>query len=616
MPRRPSSSLDEPDTLPELHRGVPGVQWNREQPTPARPAAAIPADPDANESHALYLSLIFAVALALRLVVVTIGPLPDIDRAYTPQTPQQVLLAQHLADDKTFGVEMQAEGSLPAQIDELRRERGELKPVGETGLIPEIYAAPGYPAVLSVFRAAGLPLTWLLLLQCVIGAACVPLVYQLALGLLHRKMPATLASVVVALHPALLITPATLAGDTVVVALVLLGLAAVADAGQRDLRRAFGGGLALGAAALCAPILAWLAPLVAAWMVLSERRLRTVGLALVLLAGTALPVGGWVYRNLSHGLHADITARAAMDRLFGTVAAAEHPDRGPYAPQTADQLLTDFAAFIALPAQAEGDTITLLDRFGRERLNANHRGHTDAILHSGAKQLALDHSLAEAYARFGIPYTAGGGGYAAALLGEPVDDAAASETVTPRVIDAWVGLNALLVAGGALGLVMMLWHRRFAALTLVLTVAGYFVYVSAAGGGETLRLPLIGVQGLLLAAVLTPGPVREKKPKREKPEKLRKPEKLIKINDVPGDEPPAAEALTPVTKIEKRKAGSAATTVWAARDEDVPEPDAVASGKIRFLSPYKAAAASSPAPAYDHSIHPALRAPAEGGRPI
>ncbi len=253
MQRRPLSSLDEPDTLPDLNRGVPGVQWNRDGSTSSPGPAGPVNDPDEGESYVLYIAMIFGVALILRLLVFAMGPLSDPTLAYTPETPQQIVLADHLVQEQTFGLTEQSEGSLPAKIDALRAEREELNPVAETGLLPEFYSAPGYPAVLAVFRATGLSLNWLLLLQCVIGALCVPLVYQLGLGLLGRKMPAALASIVVALHPALLISPASLAADTVVVALVLLGLAAVAHTRDRDVRRAFGGGLALGVAALCAP---------------------------------------------------------------------------------------------------------------------------------------------------------------------------------------------------------------------------------------------------------------------------------------------------------------------------------------------------------------------------
>ena len=594
---RPISSLDEPDTLPELSHGVPGVQWNRGGPAPA--AAPPAADPDQGESYTLYLGLIFAIALILRLLLLTMGPLSDTTLAYTPQTPLQLELADNLAAHRTFGLAAQPEDSLPRQLDALRAQRGELTTVGETALVPEFYQAPGYPAVLALFRATGLSLNLLLLLQCLAGAACTLLVYWLGRGIIGRKAPAALAAVVVALHPALLVSSATLAGDTLAVALVLLGLAAVAHTTRRDLRSCFGGGLALGAAALLLPVLGWLSPLVAAWMVLSQRRIQSVLLAAAVLLGTALPVGGWIYRNVGHGLPAEISGQLANDRLFGSVAAAQNPLAGPYAPQSRQQLLDEFTTHAQQPAQQDRDTLHLLNQYGREHLNAHRADHLRAVLGPGSKQLGLDHSLDAAYARLGLPYAPAG--YAATLLGEPVATAQPDEPVTEWVVNVWVALNALLLLGMALGTAMMLWHRRFAGLLLCLTVTGYFVFYSSAGGGETLRLPLIAVQGLLLAGLFAPAPPRTPRAARAAKPKLRKLEKLDD-DPRPGSHSPLpqppSEAPTAQPDLRRNAAGS--SPLWNSRDSDpAPTP----------------ATGDPDAPAYMQLVHPSLRQET-GGRPI
>ena len=518
---RSTSSLDEPDASPDLKHGVPGVQWNSAASAAAQRRPAPTPHSDEQESYALYLGLIFGVALVLRLLVVLMGPMADIEQAYTDQTPHQLTLADNLAAHHHFAAEHQPADSLPAAIDQIRLERGEIQTLDENLHIAENYASPGYPGVLSIFSMTGLPLTWLLLAQCLIGAGCTLLVYQVGRGLLERKAPAALAAVIVAIHPGMLVASATLAGDVLISALVLAALVGVASRQRRQVRGVFGSGVAVGVAALFSPIYLWLAPLLASWMVLTERRLHSVALAVVMLLGTAVPVGGWLYRNQQVGLPDHFSSQPAIDRLFGTAVAMQQPLAGPFAPEATQRTVGQFRDFALLPDHDGINTLTLLDQYGRAEVQADRPAHLQAIA-AGARRLALDHSLDDAFARLGIEYTPSG--YAANLLAEPVSASAASEPVLPYVINTWVGLNAALVAGMAIGAAMMLWHRRFASLILLLTLAGFAVYFSSSGGSEQLRLPVIAVQAMLVtatfAAAPSPRPKRQKKPKLAKLKKL------------------------------------------------------------------------------------------------
>lgn len=510
-----SANQDDSENRPPKFNSV---EWNPDEPSAARPSQ-IASAPEDQESYFLYIAMIFGIALVLRILVVMMGPVFGIEQAYTPQTDQQIALAQNLMAEQTFGLESQPAHTAPAAIDALRAERGDLTTVGETPLHPEFYEAPGYPAILSIFVLTGLPMTWLLMLQCVLGALAVPLVFKVGMGVLGRKLPAVLASVLVALHPALLVSSATLAADTIVVLLVLVGLWGIAHAQRRDLISAAGSGLALGGAALFSPILAWFAPVVGVWIVVTERRLRSVGLAAVLMLGAALPIGGWVYRDAQHGLAPQVDAQIALNRLFGTAVAMQDPVAGAHAPQTMQQIYGEFRDFARLPENAETDTLTLLDEYGRDRISADHQAHWNAIK-QGAMKLALDHSLDEAYTRLGIDYAPAG--YAAQLMGEDVASAEPEEAATEWVINVWVAFNAALIAGMAVGAAVMLWRRRFSGLLLMLTVCGFYVYLSSAGANEAMRLPLIGLQGLLIMGVLAPAVIRIKKPSARKLKKLRK----------------------------------------------------------------------------------------------
>jgi len=540
---RPPAYLDEKDTTPDLAHGVPGVQWNgkNNQAEPAKLRKAnMPADD--KESYVLYIGLIFGIALVLRLLVVMMGPMFDLENAYTELTPHQAALAENLATDRAFGLEAQPADTLTAELDTLRAQRGELTTIEGTTLHPEFYASPGYPAVLWVMNLTGLSWAWLLVIQCLLGAACVPVVYRVGLGVIGRKMPATLAAAVVALHPALILAPATLAADTIVVLLVLLGLFGVAHAEQRGFRSAIGGGLALGSAALFTPMLAWLSPLLAAWMIISERRLKSLGLAIVLVVGTALPVGAWMTRNADLGYGPTLSAQPAMDRLFGTLAAAESPLAGPYNAQSNREKIEALKQLAASEDLADTPTLSLLDRLGREQLVENTAATLGRAVQATALKFALDHSLDQAYARLGIEYASAG--YGAQLMGEDVASATSHDVATEWVVNVWVGLNAAMVVAMALGATLMLWRRRWAGLTMLVTVMGFYVYLATAGPSETLRLPLIGLQGLMITALLAPGPLRVKKPKKTK---IRKAQKICDAPSMKTGSPLATEeSLRPV----------------------------------------------------------------------
>lgn len=553
---KPLTYLDETDKTPDLQHGVPGLQWagssQAKEPAKLR-SASMPAD-DA-ESYALYLGLIFAIALVLRVLVVMMGPGFDIEHAFTAQTAHQAALADGLAVDHAFGLEAQPENSVAAKLDNLRAERGELATIEGTTRHPEFYQTPGYPAVLAAMNITGLSLTWLLVLQCLIGAACVPLVYRVGLGVTGRKMPSALAAVLVALHPALIFSPAMLAADTIVVALVLLGLFGVAHMEERGFRSSLGGGLAIGVAALFTPLLAWLTPLLGVWLIISERRFKSVALAVVMLVGTALPLGGWMMRNSEMGYGPYVSAHPAIDRLFGTLATTQDPPAAPFDEQHTQQTLAEFRTFTQLPENAEADTLVLLGQFGREQFANDTTTKLIAATRRTAPQLALDHSLDQAYAVLGVEYIADG--VAAEYLGEDVAAAVPEENVTGWVVNAWVALNAAIVVGMVLGAGLMLWRRRWSGLLLLTALAGFWVLLGTAAPTEATRLPFIAVQALMVTAVLAPGALRVKKTKSRK---LRKFQKIDQHDESPRrgsplateeslrpgqDTPPAADADEP-----------------------------------------------------------------------
>ncbi|MBB6430542.1 hypothetical protein [Algisphaera agarilytica] len=553
MALRPPSYLDETDASPDLTHGVPGVQWAGQDSSGNQPAqlrsSNMPSDDQ--ESYALYIALIFGIALVLRILVVLMGPMFGIENAYTDHTPHETVLAENLASDQAFGIESQPAYTLSSELEAMRAERGELTTLEGTTLHPEFYEAPGYPAMLWLMKLTGLPMIWLLVFQCVLGALCVPVVYRVGLGVIGRKMPSAIGAAIVALHPALIFAPSTLAADTVVVLLVFLGLFGVAHAEQRGFRSALGGGIAIGGAALFSPMLAWLSPLLATWMIVTERRLKTVALAVLLLVGTALPVGAWMKRNVDLGMGPYVSAQPMMDRVFGTMAAADNPVAGPYNRDSVQQSMEEFKDFAAMPENAETDTFALLDQFSREQLTGDLAGNLGRAIQATAPKFALDHSLDTAYARLGLEYTPRGQG--AQLLGEDVASSGSQDVATEWITNAWVALNAAMVAAMAVGAMLMLWRRRWSGLLLLTMVMGFYLVLATTGPSETLRLPLIGLQALMITAILAPGPLRVKKPKKAK---VRKAKKIDELEGTRTGSPLATEeSLRPAAEPQPAAAG-------------------------------------------------------------
>ena len=555
--------------LPNLANGVPGVSWN----DPGSPEVGKPRprplrlDHDAGDSHVLYLSMIFGIALALRLLLMMMGPIGHIDLAYTAESTQTLTLAENLIQEKVFGLTEHPKGSLAGQLDRMRIDRGE----ASGGLHREVYETPGYAAALAAFGLTGLGLTLWLVLQCLIGAMCVPAAYLLGRGLLGCKTPATVAAAVVAVHPLMVLAPATLSGEALAMLLVLTGLAAVAGgasgAGGRGLWAAVGGGLSLGVAALVSPVLVWLTPIAAAWMVLTERRIQAVALAGVLLLAAVIPVGGWMLRNSNHHGQPWLSAQTAVDRYFGSAVAMSGPEAAPYEPAAVAEQMATLRTQLEAAAPGEATVLSTLDRLGRDAVAGDRLGYFAAARRL-APRFALDHQLDEAYARLGIAYIPAGA--AASRLGEAVGSASPEEPVTAQVVNAWVLGNLLLVVLGVIGGGLMLWRRQVAPLLLLLGIAGYVVWFIPAGQWDALRLPLLAIQAVAVGVIFGSSPLTEELATGGK---MRGPRKLEDDEPQPNFSPLGNRGLEPAAKD-------------AESEDDAPLP-------------------------VEQAVHPALRAPAE-----
>jgi len=290
------------------------------------------AEPDTAKRVALgWLGLIVAAGLVLRMLLFALGPAAGAERAMTDDTGLRAHLASNLLAAQTFGYDAEdpamADAGLRGDTIAMRSAAGQLEqPVH--GLQPEIYELPGYAMALGLVDAAGGPTAWLLILQCVLAAACAALVYGVVYNLLGKHAPGLVAAAVVAVHPALVVAPLALTDDVLFAALLLLG---VYGASRRTTPMAIVGGLALGAAVLVRPVSIFVGPAIALWMVVGDRKAGTVGCA---MAFAALSVAGpamWMARNSMNGFGLR-TSSAPAAALAQTAAQVQAQAAGVDAP--------------------------------------------------------------------------------------------------------------------------------------------------------------------------------------------------------------------------------------------------------------------------------------------
>ncbi len=501
-----------PEPQQNFTGGVPGVQWKSstgqpgDRPSPPPALTGVPGQPEDTDSFALFLGLVTTVALILRLLVVGLGSGTGIEAAYTPDTAIEMQLADNLVQSQSFGVAEYPQGSRFSLIEAAREARGERKPFENSTLYPDAYHVPGYASVLALFQKLELHLRWLLLTQCLIAAGSTLVMYRIVLNLIGRKAPALLAASLTAVHPALVIAPAALSGGVIALALLLLGLWAVARRNTSNPLIACAGGLAFGIAALFNPTLFWAAPVVGAWLLISGRNVNATLVTAALLFGSAVPSGLWIYRNAQAGFGPTLACNADLEKYLGVLGQLEAPHATPN--------VRDEAMLASLPKLSSDETkngITLLDQI-RTETHWRIREQGNAYFQLGrdlALRRLIDHSVDHTFARLKLDYTAPQGGVARWLDSKLPQSEDPSSTTS--VVNAWVGSNFLLLAATIMGSVALMWRRRIYEVALPLSLGLTLLVSCLTVTGEAARLPVISLQLLLVAGILCPVPVRAAK---------------------------------------------------------------------------------------------------------
>lgn len=490
----------------------------------------------AQESVALYVWLLVMAGVLVRVMLAFLGPATDPGLAFTDTTEAQVALGETLVDSRTFGTPLQTTllpglvdpawklptPEIPGTVDQagrriaqVRAQRGEADAVFAGGIRPETDQMPGYPLVLGLTSLTGVSWMWLVLGQCVVGGLLAYPAYAVAANIFDRRAPAVISAAVVALHPAMLTGPLALSQDFLVTALVLLGLAGITKIKHSNSITVGFGGLAIGLAALCQPWAVLVAPVGAAWRMVKQRSADGTTAALLFVVVASLPMVGWVYRNHQLGVGFVANTAAGVDRAFGVPSRMAALDSDSEftnnQPAAVAALWGDFTTELAQKVQSgeEPDTLVAVRAFGWSQIADHPLAYVNYLLDK-TKRLALGHSTERLYDRLGLDYAPAG--FMATMLGEPTGKPS-DDPVTMYMINAWVGLNALLAAGMLLGFAVSIVKRRWGVIFFATALWAVWLVATPSDVGEQHRLPIMVAQALLLGAWWLPSRPRRVKKK-------------------------------------------------------------------------------------------------------
>ncbi len=471
-----------------------------------------------DESQALYVTLIFIVAISLRVLLFVLGPYTDSGRAMYPDSYRYVELGETLVSQGTLAVSGQETGVVHEPLAQLRTELGQIEPTNNQGLRPEIMRTPGYPALIGAVAWLGLGVNGLLVIQCLFSAVSVVLVYAIGRVLLKRPGPALFAALIVALHPADIAAPTAVLTEACFTLLVLLGIWSVCDRESRGIGSASFGGLAIGASVLVRPVSIMLGPALALWMLATDRRIKTVFLATLMTALSLAPGAAWMARNQSVGFGYRLSSIPYINSYFYSTAYMRLTEQGgdwkDGWPGTVDTLMGELRAEMNLDPDA--DAFTTMNRLGVQEIK-DKPGLYARVMKESMLKFFTDHSMGGLYQQLGLTYTPTGlrdkllnGGLSRSNL---VDVAS---NPTGLIALFWSGINGLLLVGMVLGAVMLLARGHWSALLLVGGVMLYFMLATQTTGLERFRLPVLGLQALLAMSLFAPRLVREVKPSQPK----------------------------------------------------------------------------------------------------
>lgn len=459
--------------------------------------------PPPRMSRTIWVWLVLALVLAagLRAGFFMSGPAEDPQRAFGPDSPRYVELAENLREHRSFGRTMESTGVVHVPLERFRSSRDELEPADKVGLRPEILRTPGYPAFISAWLGSEKPLVNVLITQQVLSVVGVLLVFLIGRHLLRSNVAAMIAALIVAVHPADILAANSVLAETLFTTVMLLGFYLVVRNQRFGWILPSTGALAIGLSVLIRPISILLGPAAAIWFLCTQRSRRGVVLAAIMCVLSLTPTAAWMMRNEKAGFGYRISSVPFINAYFYTVAYMDIQKRDLDHEQ--DWPMTVERLFGQLHTQIEPgeDTFSAMRRLSIDWIKDDPLLYA-SVLGRSAVKFMTDHSLPSFPSRLDLEYEPKNlrervfqQGLAALWTAQHPE----SSTTAPLV---WITWNATVVVLTIVGAWFLIIRRQWAALLLLVGTLAYFILATQANGLERFRVPVLGIQALLAGAVL------------------------------------------------------------------------------------------------------------------
>lgn len=461
--------------------------------------------PQSSGLSSVMLWTIVLLAVAIRLFIFTMGPAVNFSQAYEPDSRRYVELAKTLKEFGTFAHGPEDSGLVHIPLFQLRKQRGELEPLNKYRLYPETFRTPGYPVFLSFFEWLGLSTPAAIPAQCFLAGLNVLIVFILARHLLNHNLAAITAAAIVALHPADILASQSILSETLFTAL-LMGGVCLCVVGYKNLAWAMLGGLLIGAATIVRPISILLGLAIAIWLVVCKHNKIAVAAAMCTLVGSMVIPAGWIYRNHQIGLGYQISTVPSINGLFYTSTYIDIAKAG-------GDLQKDWPAAVKLRMNqlaltpADMNLYTAMNQLTAKTIKENPKIFVKLMGRSAIK-FFTDHSTGSMMTRFGRLYQPTG--LKDRLLKGDFSLKGIHDPQAFYLAVSWTLWNLALTAGMVLGCFVLLIQRNVKTILLAGGIILYFVLTTQLNGLERFRIPVIGMQAILVASLLAWGAVKKK----------------------------------------------------------------------------------------------------------
>jgi hypothetical protein len=435
------------------------------------------------------VALVFT-ALALRLALLFAGPWRDPERALQPDSRRYLVLAENLIRHGRF-VKREEDGLVHLAVDRLRSANGTRPPTDADGLRPDSFRTPAYPAFVAPLNALG-GVRAVLLAQCLLGAAATGLLFGVARRLGQTSTGATVAALLWALHPALVVFDCLLLTESLfnvgVVASSWLAARSATPTGRA------GAGLLLGLTGLVRPLGLFFLPslLVVGWR--GQRRWLS---AACLVAAAVAPSALWALRNRSAGEGLRVSSVGDVNLLYYVAAHAISEERGDDWFDAWRDRVAELSDRLGMRLRPGEDVYSAGRALAREELTARPGGAIRVGVKSSAK-LAVDHSTGDLARLLGSEYRPTGT-FSRLLRGAwRAPEGGTSWTV---IAAAWTAFNAVLALAALTGLAAALRRRDWRLAVVCGPPLALFALASVAVALERMRLPMLPPMLLLVGGL-------------------------------------------------------------------------------------------------------------------